>query len=101
MAQQAVDRVKLPAPGLKGTMPVEEALHRRRSVREYGKAPLELAEAAQILWSAQGVVNSGGHRTAPSAGALYPLELYLVAGNVTGLPARQAPLALMPIGRPR
>jgi SagB-type dehydrogenase family enzyme len=45
-----------------------------------------MGEVSQLLWAAQGVTASGGRRTAPSAGALYPLELYLVAGNVKGLP---------------
>ena len=46
-----------------------------------------LAAAGQLLWAAQGVTSSAGERTAPSAGALYPLEVYLVAGSVDVLPA--------------
>jgi SagB-type dehydrogenase family enzyme len=61
------------------------ALRRRRSVREYGGGPLSLSDASQILWSAQGLTGADGERTAPSAGALYPLEVYLVAGNLEGL----------------
>ena len=45
-----------------------------------------LAELSQLMWAAQGMTDPRGLRTAPSAGALYPLELYVVAGNVTGLP---------------
>jgi SagB-type dehydrogenase family enzyme len=66
---------------------VEETLARRRSIREYADAPLVAAEVGQLLWAAQGTSGARGYRTAPSAGALYPLELYLVAGRVEGLEA--------------
>ena len=59
----------------------------RRSVRSYADEPLTLAEISQLLWAAQGITSPGGGRTAPSAGALYPLEVYLLAGEVTELPA--------------
>jgi SagB-type dehydrogenase family enzyme len=62
-------------------------LHERRSVREFSASSLSLEAAGQLLWAAQGVTSSSGERTAPSAGALYPLELYLVAGRVDGLAA--------------
>jgi SagB-type dehydrogenase family enzyme len=65
---------------------VEQALLGRRSVREYLQEPLELNEISQLLWAAQGITRPGGYRTAPSAGALYPLEIYVVAGNVNDLP---------------
>jgi len=81
------EEIKLPAPNLKGTMSVEEALFRRRSVREYSDQPLSLQEVSQILWAAQGVTSSRGFRTAPSAGATYPMELYLAASRVTHLSA--------------
>lgn len=71
-----------------GSLPVEAALAQRRSVRDYRPDPLALAEVGQLLWAAQGVTGADGRkRTAPSAGALYPLEVYLVAGRVEGLPA--------------
>jgi SagB-type dehydrogenase family enzyme len=57
---------------------LEEALGSRRSVREYGDQPLTTAELGQLLWAAQGITNERGFRTAPSAGALYPLEIYLL-----------------------
>jgi SagB-type dehydrogenase family enzyme len=78
--------IKLPAPETKNDTSVEEALSKRRSVRRYTDEPLTLAEVSQLLWAAQGVTSREGLRTAPSAGALYPLEVYLVAGNVDGLP---------------
>jgi SagB-type dehydrogenase family enzyme len=54
-------------------------------VREYPDAAIELPEIGQLLWAAQGITHPQGYRTAPSAGACYPLELYLVAGAVQGL----------------
>ncbi|MEJ2719639.1 MAG: SagB/ThcOx family dehydrogenase [bacterium] len=79
--------VKLPPPSFRGGPPVAEVLRRRRSVRKFANTPLELAEASQLLWAAQGVTDpEEGLRTAPSGGALYPLEVYLVAARITGLP---------------
>lgn len=66
-------------------MSVEEALSRRRSVREYAPGPLRLAEVGQLLWAAQGVTSEAGGRTAPSARAVHPLGVLLVAGEVAGL----------------
>jgi SagB-type dehydrogenase family enzyme len=77
--------VQLPQPSFDSGTSVEKALLRRRSVREYRDEPLTLAEIGQFLWAAQGVTAPGGFRTAPSAGALYPLELYVVAGDVRDL----------------
>ncbi|HOJ31769.1 MAG TPA: SagB/ThcOx family dehydrogenase [bacterium] len=77
--------VKLPAPETKGTLSVEEALATRRSVRQYKNEPLTLKELGQILWAAQGITANWGGRTAPSAGATYPLEIYIVAGNVKSI----------------
>lgn len=79
------DTITLPAPHLVSDFSVEQAIHERRSVREFSNKPLSLAEVSQLLWSAQGTTDNKGHRAAPSAGALYPLVLYLVVGNVTGL----------------
>jgi hypothetical protein len=77
--------VELPRPRLEGELVVERALLQRRSVREYGGSPLTLAEVSQLLWAAQGSTHPLGFRAAPSAGALYPLEVYLVVGNVAEL----------------
>lgn len=80
--------IRLPAPRLAGKVPVEEALHLRRSVRAFAPQPLALGDAAQLLWAAQGITEpKEGKRTAPSAGATYPLEMFLVAGEVEGLGA--------------
>jgi SagB-type dehydrogenase family enzyme len=77
--------VKLPEPRLQSEVSLEETLRERRSTREYANVPLTLSEVAQLLWAAQGVTSEWGGRTAPSAGALYPLEIYLAAGNVESL----------------
>lgn len=78
--------ISLPEPARESRTSIESALHRRQSVRQYAPDPLTLAEVSQLLWAAQGITRPGGYRTAPSAGALYPLELYLVSGNVSQLP---------------
>jgi len=64
---------------------LEDLLRQRRSVRDYADAPLTQDEVLKLLWAAQGISRAGGGRTAPSAGALYPLEIYVVAGNVKNL----------------
>jgi len=79
--------IQLPQPRYDGDVSVEHALHMRRSVRSYKNDPLDISEISQILWSAQGITRPRGFRTAPSAGALYPLELYVVAGNIKNLSA--------------
>lgn len=82
---QTSDRIALPPPVVTGKQSVESLLQHRRSVREYPDLALSLAQVGQLLWAAQGITHAGGYRTAPSAGALYPLELYVVAGHVIGL----------------
>lgn len=77
--------VPLPEPRLKSAVSLEETLLQRRSAREYADEALTLEEVSQLLWAAQGVTAEWGGRTAPSAGALYPLETYLVVGNVENL----------------
>lgn len=87
LGNEAEKPVSLPSPEMKGRVSVEEAIKRRRSVRSFGRGGLALREVAQLLWSAQGATHRDGLRAAPSAGALYPLELYLVAGEVEELTA--------------
>ncbi len=77
--------IPLPEPDREGEVSVEAALSGRKSVREYSAQPLTIAELSQLLWAAQGVTHAGGRRTAPSAGATYPIEVYVVAGAVQGL----------------
>jgi SagB-type dehydrogenase family enzyme len=85
--QEAGDVVKLPSPRQDSGVSVEQALQSRRSVREYADQSLTLVEISQLLWAAQGKTHPYGLRTAPSAGALYPLELFIVAGRVDDLDA--------------
>ena len=70
--------VKLPSPRLSGKLSLEESLARRRSKRSFTKESLNWEEIGQILWAVQGITDSRGFRTAPSAGALYPLEIYFL-----------------------
>jgi SagB-type dehydrogenase family enzyme len=119
MAQEpGAELTLLPAPRDASASSVEQALTERRSTREFAQQSVTLEEMGQLLWAAQGVTRPqaerpshwppewqwmGGRRTAPSAGALYPLEVYLVAGNVEGIEAglyRYVPLehALEPVG---
>lgn len=78
--------IALPILHYDSQISVEQALRTRRSVRVYSSEPLVLAEVSKLLWAAQGLTHTKGLRTAASAGALYPLEIYLLAGNVEGLP---------------
>ena len=77
--------IALPAPSQQGAVSLEEALRRRRSKRAFFGPPLTLAEVSSLLFAAQGISHARGLRTAPSAWALYPLELFLAAGAVAGL----------------
>jgi len=72
------DVIHLPEPILRGCMILEESLAKRRSIREFSDEKLTLAEISQLLWAAHGVTEPQERlRTVPSAGALYPLEIYV------------------------
>jgi len=80
--------IKLPKPAYRG-IPLEEAIGKRRSVRNYSNKPLTMSQLSQLLFSAQGITGKlydQSLRTAPSAGALYPLEVYVIANDVEDLP---------------
>jgi SagB-type dehydrogenase family enzyme len=77
--------IPLPDPVKTGRASVEEALQMRRSVRSYSRDPITLQELSQLLWAAQGITDPAGYRTAPSAGALYPLELTVAVARVEDL----------------
>ena len=81
-----MQRINLPKPRLHGQKSLEDLLIIRRSLREFDQArPLKLNEVSQLLWAAQGITDLRGLRTAPSAGALYPLGVHVVVGAVRGL----------------
>lgn len=74
--------MELPQAKTQGTVTVEQAIDQRRTIRSYMPQRLSLDQLAQLLWAAQGVTGSQGiKRTAPSAGALYPMDVYVVAGQ--------------------
>lgn len=76
------DRVEsLPEQGTMGDARLADALAQRRSVRAFAPDPITVEQAADLLWAAQGMTAEWGGRTAPSAGALYPLEVYLVTAD--------------------
>lgn len=82
---EATDDVTLPEPRTTGPVPLEGAVDGRRSIRDFRPDPLDLPQVAQLLWAAQGVTGPGGLRSVPSAGALHPIAVHLVAGDVEGL----------------
>jgi SagB-type dehydrogenase family enzyme len=81
---QLGDVVRLPEPNIVGGTSLVESLAKRRSVRSYASTPLSVQQIGQLLWAAQGITQKlWGRRTAPSAGALYPLETYVVLSEGT------------------
>jgi SagB-type dehydrogenase family enzyme len=78
--QEAV--MRLPLPAWQGTVSVEQAIKQRRTTRSFNSRSLNLNQLSQLLWSASGITEESGYkRAAPSAGALYPLEVYVVLGK--------------------
>jgi len=81
-------KIKLPAPETKEKMTLDQTLKLRKSIRRYSNEPLELNQLSYLLWASTGIqrTESGYEfRTAPSAGALYPIETYIIVNNVTDL----------------
>ncbi len=75
------NQIYLPSPSQKGIMSLEEAIARRRSIRDFTPQPIPQSQLSQILWSAQGISDTPGrYRTVPSAGATYPLEIFVACG---------------------
>lgn len=82
------EAIPLPAPSTEGGPPVWEVLAGRRSIRHYAETPMPLEVLSQLLWSTHGVTGRAGGtelKNAPSAGACYPIDAYVVVNNVTGL----------------
>ncbi len=75
--------IKLPETQKEGQMSIEEAIESRRSIRNYLDKPVDLDKLGQVLWSAQGITDDGGYRSAPSAGATYPLTVYITVREET------------------
>jgi SagB-type dehydrogenase family enzyme len=74
--------ITLPQPAFKGGMSLEEALHARRTIRSFAPTPLSVSQLSQLLWATYGISDPRREiRTAPSAGALYPLDCYLAVGD--------------------
>ena len=83
-----ISTVNLPSPIIQGNMSVEQAIQDRRSIRHYTNQPLTLQDVSQLLWAAQGITDKTQNlRSVPSAGQVYPLEVYIIVGKggVTGL----------------
>ena len=98
--------VPLPSPVTTDTISLEKAIGKRRAMRAFRPDPLPTATIGQLLWAGQGVTSPDGKRAAPSAGALYPLELYAVTRKqVTGgghpRPALRSDRLVLDPGRPR
>jgi SagB-type dehydrogenase family enzyme len=74
--------ISLPNPSLDGSISVEKAIKERRTIRDFKDRPLPFTHLSQLLWAAQGITDlKEGKRAAPSAGALYPLDIYVIAGE--------------------
>lgn len=78
---RAPESVTLPTPARQGRATLEQVLASRRSVRSFAERPLAEGELGQLLWAAQGITDDEGDRTAPSAGALFPLETYVASAE--------------------
>jgi len=84
----AENDIKLPKPSLSGKLSVEAAMVAKKSVRNFSSSPLTEAQVSQLLWAANGnvppdAVTGATTKVIPSAGGLYPLEVYLVTGKDT------------------
>ena len=85
---EGAPRIQLPSPA-KASMPLDEAINRRASVRSFSDQAMSLAQLSRLLLSAGGITHERGDwdmRAVPSGGALYPMEIYIVATNVSDLP---------------
>jgi len=74
--------MQLPDPKLDGDVSLERTIHQRRTIRSFHSKTLTLKQLSQLLWAAQGITEPGGFkRAAPSAGALYPMDIYGAVGE--------------------
>jgi SagB-type dehydrogenase family enzyme len=74
--------MRLPQPDVTGQVPLEKTIKSRRTVRSFAPTCIALKDFSQLLWAAQGVIETGGfRRSVPSGGALYPIDVYAVVGE--------------------
>jgi SagB-type dehydrogenase family enzyme len=74
--------ISLPKPSSDGKVSVEKAIKQRRTIRDFRDRILSLAHLSQLLWATQGITDTTeGKRAAPSGGALYPLDIYIIIGE--------------------
>lgn len=78
-------QIKLPKPKITGNISIEAAISKRKTYRVFSSKSISLAELSQLLWAAQGITHDNYLRAAPSAGATYPLELFVIVRNMKGL----------------
>jgi SagB-type dehydrogenase family enzyme len=76
-------RIALPEPAFKGKI-LEDAISERRSGRNFSSEKISLSELSMLLWAGSGITSEQGLRSAPSAGALYPIDIYVVPNRVGG-----------------
>jgi SagB-type dehydrogenase family enzyme len=91
-------RLALPPPHAE-TLTLDQCLHQRKSIRRYASRPLTTSQLSYLLWAVSGVQRSMGDfhfRPAPSAGALYPIETYIIVNNVNGIPKGLYHYAIQP-----
>ena len=78
--------IPLPPPHLDGAMSLERSIDARRSIREFSDQPLSAGQLSDLLWSISGITDQQtGYRATPSAGAIFPLELWVLVSRVDGL----------------
>lgn len=83
-SREILGTVNLSKVEIASNMSVDQAIQNRRSVRSFSATPLTLKDVSQLLWAAQGITDSERNfRTTPSAGHVFPMEVYLVTGNST------------------
>lgn len=78
-------KIELPHSPSSSTLALAQALVSRRSCREYSGEPVSIEQLSQLLWSAQGATGEEGRKAAPSAGAQYPLHVYVLSGIIEDL----------------
>ncbi|MBN9663565.1 MAG: SagB/ThcOx family dehydrogenase [Acidobacteria bacterium] len=82
----ATEQVTLPVPPAVHDGPtLDDCLRIRRSSRNFLAEPVSLADTGRLLWASQGCTGLGGLRTAPSAGAIYPIRSYVLAAAIEGV----------------